>query len=208
MSGEAGEPHYLSIGFDFHVLLGHNWLEMNPISTHLRYKLQPGVESGEALELRQLQSSWKQVKNEQRGLQRLWGRNSQGRGVSQCQLWTFPHGSLDQRKYARASLRARPSRGWGLMSGRGVVWTRTLGSLWRKHKSSALSGVLPRKEAQHLGNLWSSSLPSPPSPFLMVLSHLATPPPSPLCFSPLLFSFPISTPSLFLFFLAPGFTTW
>ena len=61
-----------------------------------------------------------------------------------------------------------------------------------------------QKKAQHLGNLWSSSLPSPPSPFLTVLSHLTTPPPSPLCSFPLLFSFPISTPSPFLFFFSCG----
>ena len=90
MSGKAGEPHYLSIGFEFHLLLGHNWLEMNPISSHLRYKLQPGVESGEVFELRQLQSSEKPAKNEQRGLQGLWGRNRQGRGSESVPAVEFP----------------------------------------------------------------------------------------------------------------------
>lgn len=33
MSGRAAAPHYLSIGVGFHLLSGHNWLEMNPIST-------------------------------------------------------------------------------------------------------------------------------------------------------------------------------
>ena len=193
----------LFISVDFN-LLGHNWLEMNPISSRFLTLGCPSPSSSMEWSLGRF-LSWdscrvhrNQPKMSTRGSGAGTGR---GEGVSQCQLWSFLQGSLDQRKHPGASFKLALEgmgfdvwQGWGL--GQGLwkfveeTWTPVLLLESFPAKSAASRESLSSSLPFHLSFPPLPSCPPclPPSPFLTVSVSLPHLPPLPsLLFFPSFF---------------------